>query len=229
MRVVEKAKKHIIIITGTPGVGKHTVANEITKMTDDWHIIDVNKSARRAGLYEYDIDEHTDDATYTTKQHRNVIDIDTDKLADAIKQEITAPRNYIVVGHLAPYVVQATKEVIFAAILRRDPYDLLKVYQNRGYTDVKSRENAGSEALGVITHDTFAASYAKTGQFDTTKKDPKKIAKMILDAACETCHNPHDTTDKNTESWKPIDWMQDDDNGTPTPKTLRMLDDFFKD
>ncbi len=240
-------KKHtgtiIIIITGTPGVGKHTVAKEIMKMTADWHIIDVNESARKAGLYEYNIDAHTNDVHYTTSKHnKNTIDIDTDKLSNIIKQEIKASKNYIVVGHLAPYVIQATKEVIFVAILRRDPYDLLKVYKDRGYTDLKSRENAGSEALGVIAYDTFAASYNRIGQFNTTKRDPKKVARGILDVIHDIRHNnkssdynsQHPISKKNIEPWKPIDWMRDDDDyndddiGRVSTKTRRMLEDFFK-
>lgn len=233
----KQKRSHIMIITGTPGVGKHTVAKAITQMTNDWqHIIDINESAYRAGL----LDEYTDCNNNNNKQnndkHNKSIEVDTDKLAHIIKQNIKVPKNYIIVGHLAPYVIQATDNVIFAAVLRRNPYDLIKVYKKRGYTHSKSRENAGAEILGIITHDTFLASYKRTGQFDTTEKNPRKVARMILDAMYATYHDnynnsPKSIVDKNSAPWRSIDWLRDNDSKDNTSsvskQTQRMLEDFF--
>lgn len=191
------ARRRIIIITGTPGVGKHTAAKTLAKMANDKHvIIDVNKSARKAGLYQHG---------------RDIINVDTEKLAHAIKQDVKNPAGYIVVGHLAPYVIKPSKDVVFAAVLRRNPYELLKVYKERGYSHAKSRENAGAEVLGVIAHDVFASSYAKTGQFDTTNSSADQVAKSMLDAICG-----------KKMPWSPIDWLHDKDSS-------RMLEDFFPD
>ena len=38
-------------------------------------------------------------------------------------------------------------------VLRRSPYDLIPVYKNRKYDDVKIKDNVGSEILGIITND----------------------------------------------------------------------------
>ena len=58
----------------------------------------------------------------------------------------------MIVGHLAPYVLEKNKVKIMI-VLRRSPYDLIPVYKERKYTDEKSRDNVGSEVLGIITHD----------------------------------------------------------------------------
>lgn len=191
------AKRRITIITGTPGVGKHTVAKTLAQMTNDRHvIIDVNDSARKAGLYEHG---------------KDVINVDTERLARAIKQDVKNPASYIAVGHMAPYVIKPSKDVVFVAVLRRNPYELLKVYKERGYPHAKSCENAGAEVLGVIAHDVFASSYARTGQFDTTNGGAGQAAKSILDAVCG-----------KKMPWKPTDWLHDKD-------ASRMLEDFFPD
>ena len=39
------------VITGNPGVGKHTIANEISK-NSDLPILDINKIAQESGLFE---------------------------------------------------------------------------------------------------------------------------------------------------------------------------------
>ena len=190
-------RRRIIIITGTPGVGKHTVAKTLAQMTHDKYIvIDVNESARKAGLYEH---------------NQDVINVDTEKLVHTIKQDIKNPASYIVVGHLAPYAIRPSKDVVFTAVLRRNPYELLKVYKERKYSHAKSCENAGAEVLGVIAHDVFCSSYAKTGQFDTTNSNANQIAKSIRDAMWG-----------KKIPWKPIDWLHDE--GAP-----RMLEDFFPD
>lgn len=165
-----RERRRIMVITGTPGVGKHTVAGAISDAPgQEWSVTDTSGTARRAGLYDVNYDEDGD----TT-------DIDGGALARAIRSETEAHRNHIVVGHLAPYAVPRD-DVVLAVVLRRDPYDLINVYADRGYAERKARENAGAEMLGIIEHDTFAASYVRTTQFDTTNKEAAEVAGAILE------------------------------------------------
>ena len=39
----------MLILTGSPGVGKHTVSEELAKILD-YEIVDVNKEAIKAGM-----------------------------------------------------------------------------------------------------------------------------------------------------------------------------------
>jgi len=44
---------HMLVLTGNPGVGKHTVAEYLAK-TLDYEIVDINKEALKAGMPNQD-------------------------------------------------------------------------------------------------------------------------------------------------------------------------------
>jgi len=150
-----------IVITGNPGVGKHTIAKEISKYLE-LPINDINSIAKDAGLFEKNDDTN---------------DVDISDLEKIIKEKIHTPS--LIVGHLAPYVLSLNqiKKVI---VLRRDPYDLISVYKKRHYTEEKTRENAGSEILGVIAHDAINQFGAKVFQVDVTGKSIMKVTEKVL-------------------------------------------------
>ena len=190
----QQQNRRIVMITGTPGVGKHTVTKHLAQMAPTWKIIDVNESARRAGL----LNDYS---------HTKGIAIDTDDLYHIMKHDILAePGDYVVIGHLAPYVTPQN-DVILAVILRRNPYDLAKTYRERGYSESKSLDNTGAEVLGTIAYDTFAASYASTRQYDTTGQNPKDTAHRIFCAMRRACGITHDTD--QTDASEPVDWLCD--------------------
>ncbi len=148
-------------ITGNPGVGKHTVAEEIAKKLD-LPIIDINVIAKEAGLFE---------------KNNETNDVDTIKLGEILKQKI--PKKCLIVGHLAPYVLdkdQVKKMVVF----RRNPYDLISVYKKRNYSEEKIRENTGSEVLGIIAHDTMNKFQEKTCQLDTSNKTIQEVVERVI-------------------------------------------------
>ena len=150
-----------IVITGNPGVGKHTITKEISKHLG-LPISDINNIARDMGLFEKDEDTN---------------DVDTSELKKIIKEKISSPS--LIVGHLAPYVLSPiqVKKVI---VLRRNPYDLIAVYKKRGYTEEKTRENTGSEILGVIVHDAINQFGSKVFQVDVTEKSISEVTEKVL-------------------------------------------------
>ena len=150
-----------IIITGTPGVGKHTIAKEISKRIG-LPINDINSIARDAGLFEKNEDTN---------------DVDISKLNKIIKEKISSPS--LIVGHLAPYVLSPI-QIKKAIVLRRNPYDLITVYKKREYTEEKTRENTGSEILGIIAHDAIDQFGAKVFQVDVTGKSILEVAEKVL-------------------------------------------------
>ena len=87
----------------------------------------------------------------------------------------------LIVGHLAPFVV--SKELIsMAIVLRKNPYDLIQIYEKRNYSDSKKNDNLGSEILGVIAYDSIEKLGAdKTFQVNTTCLTPQQTVKKILD------------------------------------------------
>ena len=162
-----------IIITGSPGVGKHTVAKEIERTWKISELIDINKIAIDAGLVE---------------QSQDVTEVDVNRLKKHLEPIVSdIPRLHwmgrtgLIVGHLAPYVLDA-KSCHPCIVLRKNPYKLLDIYKKRGYTEKKIKDNLGSEILGIITNDAIKNfGQEKTFQVDTTDHTPKELAVRIHD------------------------------------------------
>ena len=162
-----------IVITGSPGVRKHTIAKEIERTWKISELIDINKIAIDAGLVE---------------QGQDTLDVDVNKLKKHLEPIVSdIPRLHwmgrtgLIVGHLAPYVLNA-KSCHPCIVLRKNPYKLLDIYKKRGYTEKKIKDNLGSEILGIITNDAIKNfGREKTFQVDTTDHTPKELAVRIHD------------------------------------------------
>jgi len=150
-----------IVITGNPGVGKHTVTKKISEILN-FSIVDINIIAKDLGLFE---------------KNENTNDVDTQKLAKILGERKLNGK--IVVGHLAPYVLEKN-QVKIIIILRRNPYDLESVYKERSYSETKIKENTGSEILGIITHDTIEKFEEKAFQIDVSEKKIQKVVEKVL-------------------------------------------------
>ncbi len=150
-----------IVITGNPGVGKHTVVKEISKYLG-LPISDINSIASDAELFE---------------KNQDTNDVDISKLKKIIRKKISS--SSLIVGHLAPYVL-SPNQVKKVIVLRRNPYDLISVYKKREYTEEKTRENTGSEILGIIAHDAINQFGAKVFQVDVTGKNILEVTEKVL-------------------------------------------------
>lgn len=176
-----------MVITGNPGVGKHTSAKIITEMINA-EIIDINQVA---------IDNNA-----TGKRTDLGLDVDVKRLVRLLEKLLkTKKRDLVIVGHLAPYVLKPAG-ISLVAVLRRSPYELEKTLKKRGYSVDKVRENVASEILGTSLYDSLKTfGKRKVAEFDTTGKSPEETADEILT-----------TLQKNTKS-KPkpkllgIDWL----------------------
>ena len=111
------------------------------------------------------------------EKQENTNDVDTTKLANIVK-EIELDEK-IIVGHLAPYVIEKN-QVKLVIILRRNPYQLETVYKERNYSEEKIKENIGSEILGVITHDTMEKFEEKAFQIDVSEKNIEEVVEKVL-------------------------------------------------
>jgi adenylate kinase len=152
------------VITGNPGVGKHTITKEIGKLLH-LSIIDINSVAKEFGLFE---------------KNKETNDVDVVKLGKIIADTISHP--VLFVGHLAPYVL-STDKIKKVIVLRKNPYDLISVYKKREYSKEKIKDNLGSEALGVIFHDTIIQfGTEKTIQIDITSQSIQETTKKVIDA-----------------------------------------------
>jgi len=151
-----------IVITGNPGVGKHTITKKISEKLN-FPIMDINIVAKDLGLFE---------------KNGNTNDVDTKKLAKILGERKL--NDTLVVGHLAPYVLEKN-QVKIIIILRRNPYDLELVYKERNYLEIKIKENTGSEVLGIIMHDTIEKFEEKAFQIDVSKKNIQQVVEKVLE------------------------------------------------
>ncbi len=167
------------VITGNPGVGKHTIAREISKILK-LPLIDINEIAKDFQLLE-------------KKEGTN--DVDVVELARILKKEIK--QNSIIVGHLAPYVLNS-KQISKIIVLRKNPYELIPIYQDRKYSKDKIKENIGSEALGIIFYDSISRfGQKKTLQIDVTNQNVEESIKKTIDSIQEKIQSEQ------------VDWLQE--------------------
>lgn len=149
-----------IVITGNPGVGKHSISDKIANKFG-LSVVDINNVAKDAGLFE---------------ENENSNDVDVNELKKILKSKIS--KKSLIVGHLAPYVLEKN-QVEIMIILRKSPYDLLKVYKQRKYDAKKSKENAGSEVLGIIAHDAISKFQEKAFQIVSSGKSIQQVIKRV--------------------------------------------------
>ncbi len=168
----------VLVLTGNPGVGKHTVSRKLAEILG-YEIVDVNKEAVKVG---------------TAKQNDS-IDVDVEKTEKILKEKISVKS--LIVGHLAPFVV--SKELIsMAIVLRKNPYDLIQIYDKRNYSDEKKNDNLGSEILGVIAYDSIEKfGKDKTFQINTTSLVTEDVIKKI------------ESVINGTSKGDVVDWLTD--------------------
>ena len=160
-------KKLRLVITGNPGVGKHTSAKIIAEKIDA-EIIDINNVA----INNNAIGKNTDLG----------FEVDVKRLVRLLEKLLKIKGNLVIVGHLAPYVLKPSG-ISLVAVLRRSPYELEKTLKKRGYSVDKVRENVASEILGTYLYDSLKTfSKRKVAEFDTTGKTPDETADEILAA-----------------------------------------------
>ena len=152
-----------LVITGNPGVGKHTTAFELKKILDVV-LIDINDLA---------VQHH---AFLQTPN----LEIDSRKIAAIIESKLGESQRTVIVGHLAPYVLK--KEWIdLTIVLRRSPYAILSTLESRKYSAEKIRENVASEILGVILYDSVQCfGKEKIAELDTTQTTSTEICEKII-------------------------------------------------
>ena len=167
-----------LVITGNPGVGKHTIVDLLKKEVISYEILDISKFAIERNLGE---------------KIENSIEIDTVKLKDEIQKIVSD--NSLIVGHLAPYVFDESI-IDLVIVLRKNPYDLLEIYKQREYQNSKIKENTGSEILGIIANDAIKSfGKEKTFEIDVTGKTPKKILEKVNEII------------KNKKGGDIVDWL----------------------
>lgn len=161
-------KKKIILITGTPGVGKTTISRLLAKKLKALHI-NLGELVKHENL------------TIGKDEERGTLIADIDKLAERVRQIIERnEKNVIIDGHYATDVVlQGNVHSVF--VLRRSPDELKKTMETRGFKQEKIRENLEAEILDVCLTDALATCGSeKVCELDTTDKKTAEVVKEVL-------------------------------------------------
>jgi adenylate kinase len=166
----------ILVISGTPGTGKTSVAKRISELI----------SVEVISLNELVISKNFT-LKYDEKRETQVIDIE--KILPYIIEQInrlkTENIEYLIIeGHFADIIPD---EIIdYAFILRCDPDELSKRLNERGYKKAKIRENLQSEILAnsanfMVQKQIKSPIY----EIDTSKHDLNTVAEIIIDIIME--------------------------------------------
>lgn len=161
--------KQVILLSGTPCVGKTSVAHSLIPRLD--------------ALYVNLTDLATHENLILGKdEERNTTIVDEVKMKRRINQIITKTdkQNIIIDGHYAVNVVP-TKLVTRVFVLRRDPVELRKIMTNSAYSDRKLNENLASEILDVCLIDALnAVGATKVCELNITGKTIEETSEEIL-------------------------------------------------
>jgi adenylate kinase len=158
-----------VVITGNPGVGKHTCAKFVSEKLGKAKIIDINR-----------VILGNDAIASPTSAVNGLGEIDVKKTKELMLEEIKKAKDVVIVGHLAPYVLKKTG-IDLVAVLRRSPYQLAKIFRQRKYTPTKMRENLAAEILGITLYDSLETfGKERVAELDATGKTPQTIADDVV-------------------------------------------------
>lgn len=163
--------KNVILITGTPCVGKTTVAKMVADRLNAEYV-NLTELALNKGLI------------LCRDGQRDTWIVDENKMRSRIRGIIEKSDKEIVVvdGHYAVRVVPkglVTKIIV----LRRNPVELRKLMEKRGYKGNKLWENIASEILDVCLGEALNAhGTGKVCEVDTTGKSAEEVAVEVMEA-----------------------------------------------
>ena len=155
----------IIVISGTPGVGKTTLARTLAKRLG-LRYINVAELARVRGLL----------LRYDETRRAYVVDVEGVR---KVLRDMASKEEVIVDTHVVEAVPPEFVKV--AIVLRLDPRVLAERLRERGYPSSKIKENVESEVLDLCLQDAVAhLGIDKVFELDVTGKQPHTVLEEAL-------------------------------------------------
>jgi adenylate kinase len=160
--------RKVILITGTPGVGKTAVSHKLASKLDALHI-GITELVKKQKLI-----------TSVDKERRTLI-ADTENVSKQLQETLAKTKgNIIIEGHYAVDVVPK-KDVNTVFVLRRDPRELKGALEKRGYTERKLWENLAAEILDVCLWDALSACGSeKVCEIDVSGKTVEAVVEETI-------------------------------------------------
>jgi adenylate kinase len=162
-------KKRVILITGTPCVGKTTAAKALSSKLNAQYI----------NLTDF---SKTNNLILNEDKERNTLIIDEEKMSQKLSEAIEASDNSDIVidGHYAS-AVTPTEYVTQVFVLRRNPKELKIFMEKCGYVGTKLWENLEAEIIDVCLSEAVEAHAGKVCEMDVTGKPVETIVNDIID------------------------------------------------
>ena len=162
--------KRVILITGTPCVGKTTTAKALAAKLPDSQYINLTDYAKENNL------------TTGEDKERNTFIIDEEAMQQKLGETINASENanIIIDGHYASAVTPA-EHVAQVFVLRRDPRELKQFMERCGYTGSKLWENLQAEIIDVVLGEAVEVHAGRVCEMDVTGKPVEQVVSDILD------------------------------------------------
>ena len=171
--------RRIILVTGTPGVGKTSVSTFLASRLE----------AVRIDLAQL---VQTEDLASGVDKVRGSLIADIARVSRRVKEIMENCEDDIVIdGHYAVDVVPA-KNVHLVFVLRRNPDELKRSLEDKGFTGRKLWENLEAEILDVCLWDAVkACGTEKVCEIDTSGKTVERVVTdifLVLEGK-ENCRN----------------------------------------
>lgn len=156
----------IILITGTPGVGKTTVSRILREKLD----------ARLEAINEIVDEKHLFTGIDEEKGYK-IVDLDAlfNEMKD-ITQEIDGNQFVIFEGHLSHLF--DTSDIVI--VLRANPNALKGRMETKGWKQSKINENIEAEAIAICSYEAYEIHGEKTHEIDTSNLSPQEVADLIF-------------------------------------------------
>jgi adenylate kinase len=163
-----KGFRRVILVTGTPAVGKTAVSSLLASKLDAEHV-NLTELVKRERL------------TSGVDKVRKTLIADTKRVSKRVQEIMkSSQRDVIIDGHYAVDVVSA-KDVHVVFVLRRDPEQLKGLMENRGFEGRKLWENLAAEILDVCLWDAVSVcGTEKVCEIDVSGKRVEDIVGDII-------------------------------------------------
>jgi len=150
-----------IAITGTPGIGKSTLAKRLAKSLN-YDLIDLNEIVKKQKLY----------TKYDRSLKTYVIEISDFK--KYMNKYLKNKKNVILDSHLSHFI-----KVSMVIVLRCEPSELKKRLRKKRWSTKKVQTNVEAELMNIIANEAYSYN-KKVFEIDTTGLNEEKTEKNIL-------------------------------------------------
>ncbi|MEM0173801.1 MAG: adenylate kinase family protein [Sulfolobaceae archaeon] len=159
----------IILVTGTPGVGKTQVAKMLSSQYSMVYL-NVSEFVINNNLFlSYD------------EEYQSYI-IDEEKTIRALEEYISHSDKSIIIESIYPSLITKADKVI---VLRKNPFKLYSELKQKGWPEQKVAENVMAEILGVISQEAREKFNDKVCEIDVTNLNINKILEKINKYECD--------------------------------------------